>query len=190
MADYYETSDFRNGLKIEVDGIPFTIVYFQFVKPGKGTAFTRTKLKNLLTGAQIERTYRSGETVVAADIEETPVDFLYAVQDVYTFMNKETFEQFELEANAIGDERRFLQENLECSVLFWKGKPMSVSLPNFIEDEVEYAEPAVAGNTSTGATKNATLKCGAQIQVPLFIKSGDILKVDTRDGSYVSRINR
>ena len=190
MSSFYETSDFRNGLKLEVDGQPFAIVYFQFVKPGKGTAFTRTKLKNLLSGTVIERTYRSGETVAAADVEEQPCEFLYAVQGVYTFMNKESFEQFELEEGALGDERRFLQENLECSVLFWRGKPVNVTLPNFIEDEVTYAEPAVAGNTSTGATKSATLKCGAQIQVPLFIKTGDVLKVDTRDGSYVSRINK
>ncbi len=190
MSSYYETADFRNGLKIEVDGIPYAIVYFQFVKPGKGTAFTRTKLKNMLNGTVIERTYRSGETVLAADIEETPVEFLYEVQGVYTFMNQESFEQIELPGDAVGDEKRFLQENLQCSILFWKGKAMNVSLPNFVEDVVEYAEPAVAGNTSTGATKAARLRCGAEIAVPLFIKEGDMLKIDTRDGSYVSRVNK
>ena len=190
MSSFYDTSEFRNGLKLEIDGQPYAIVYFQFVKPGKGTAFTRTKIKNLLNGSVIERTYRSGETVAAADVEEQPVEFLYAVQGVYTFMNKETFEQFEMEESGLGDDRRFLQENLTCSVLFWKGKPVNVYLPNFIEDEVTYAEPAVAGNTSTGATKSATLKCGATIPVPLFIKTGDVLKVDTRDGAYVSRVNK
>ena len=186
----YETSAFRNGLKVEVEGIPYTIVYFQFVKPGKGTAFTRTKLKNLLTGAVIDRTFRSGETVDEPDIEEHNMQFLYNTGDTFTFMNTESYDQLELERKAIGEDARFLYEGLAVTVLFYKGRAINVTLPNFIESKVIWAEPAVKGNTSTGATKTARLECGAEIPAPLFINEGDILKVDTRDGSYVSRINR
>ena len=185
----YETSDFRNGLKVETEGAPYTIVYFQFVKPGKGTAFTRTKLKNLLTGAVIERTYRTGETLDEADIEEHPMQFLYEQQGTYTFMNTETYEQVEIPASSLGDDVRFLMENLEVTVLFYKGRAVNVSLPNFIESKVAWTEPAVKGNTSNNITKAAKLECGAEIQVPIFVKEGDLLKVDTREGgSYVSRL--
>jgi elongation factor P len=189
MAQTYETSDFRNGLKVEVEGTPYAIVYFQFVKPGKGTAFTRTKLKNLLTGSVIERTYRSGETVGVADIEEQPMQFHFKTGDNLTFMNNETYEQVEILETVLGDDAKFLKENLEVSVMFWKGKPMNVTLPTFIEARVVQTEPAVRGNTSGNATKTATLDCGAQIGVPLFVDEGDLLKVDTREGgSYVSRL--
>lgn len=189
MASMYETSDFRNGLKVEVEGVPYAIVYFQFVKPGKGTAFTRTKLKNLLTGSVIERTYRSGEQVGVADVEEQPMQFLYKTGETLTFMNNETYEQVEIAEGSLGDDAKFLKENLEVSVMFWKGKPMNVTLPTFIEARVVQTEPAVRGNTSGNATKNATLDCGAQIAVPMFVDEGDLLKVDTREGgSYVSRL--
>lgn len=185
----YETSDFRNGLKVEVEGDPYVIVYFQFVKPGKGTAFTRTKLKSLLTGAVIERTFRSGETVGEPDVEEHTMQFLYNNGDVYTFMNTETYEQVELQGKTLGDDAKFLMENLEVSVLFYKGRAVSVTLPNFIESKVVRSEPAVKGNTSQGATKAAVLECGAEIQVPLFVDEGDLIRVDTREGgSYVSRV--
>ena len=185
----FQTSDFRNGLKVETEGAPYSIVYFQFVKPGKGTAFTRTKLKNLLTGAVIERTYRSGEILEEADIEEQPMQFLYEQQGVYTFMNTESFEQVEIQKNVIADDAKFLIENLEIMVLFYKGRPVNLTLPNFIESRVAWTEPAVKGNTSNNLTKNAKLECGAEIQVPIFVKEGELLKVDTRDGgSYVSRL--
>lgn len=186
----YETSDFRNGLKIELDNVPFNMVYFQFVKPGKGTAFTRTKLKNLLTGAVIERTFRSGETVQAADIEEHTMQFLYVQGDTYTFMNTESYEQVELTETLVGDDAKFLMENLEVSVLFYKGRAVSITLPNFIESRVAWAEPAVKGDTANNMTKTAKLECGAEIKVPIFIKEGELLKIDTRDGgSYVQRVN-
>lgn len=189
MASVYETSDFRNGLKVEVDGNPYTITYFQFVKPGKGTAFTRTKLKNLLTGSVIERTYRSGETVNAADIEEQPMQFLYATGEVHTFMNQETYDQVEIDGGVLGDDKKFLMENMEVSVMFWRGKPVNLTLPTFIECRVVRTEPAVKGNTSGNASKDATLDCGATIAVPLFVNEGDLLKVDTREGgSYNSRL--
>jgi elongation factor P len=187
----YETSDFRNGLKVEVEGQPYAIVYFQFVKPGKGTAFTRTKLKNLLNGAVIERTYRSGEQLGEADVEEQPMQFLYNTGDVYTFMNTESYEQVELDRKFIGDDAGFLMENLEVTVLFYKGRAVNITLPNFIESKVEWTEPAVKGNTSQGVLKAAKLACGATIQVPIFVSEGDMLKVDTREGgSYVSRVTK
>ncbi len=176
-------------MKVETEGHPYTIVYFQFVKPGKGTAFTRTKLKNLLTGAVIERTYRSGEILEEADIEEQPMQFLYEQQGVYTFMNTETYEQVEIQGSVIADDAKFLIESLEIMVLFYKGRAVNVTLPNFIESKVAWTEPAVKGNTSNNITKSARLECGAEIQVPIFVKEGELLKVDTRDGgSYVSRL--
>lgn len=187
----YETSQFRNGLKVEVEGEPYVIVYFQFVKPGKGTAFTRTKLKSLLNGSVIERTFRTGETVGEPDVEEQPMQFLYATGDTYTFMNSETYEQVELEGKFLGADKDFLMENLEVSVLFYKGRAVSLTLPNFIESKVVWTEPAVKGNTSQGAMKNAKIETGATIQVPLFVNEGDMLKVDTREGgSYVSRVSK
>jgi elongation factor P len=187
----YETSDFRNGLKVEVEGQPFAIVYFQFVKPGKGTAFTRTKLKNLLTGAVIERTFRSGEKVGEAPVEEHPMQFLYNTGETFTFMNTETYEQVELDRALDGDDALFLMENLEVYVLFYKGRAVNMTLPNFIESRVTWTEPAVKGNTSQGVLKEAELDCGATVQVPIFINEGDLLKIDTREGgSYVSRLNK
>lgn len=187
----YETSDFRNGLKVEVEGEPYVIVYFQFVKPGKGTAFTRTKLKSLLTGSVIERTFRTGETVGVPDVEEHTMQFLYNTGDTFTFMNTESYEQVELDGKFLGNDAKFLMENLEVGVLFYKGRPVSVTLPNFIESKVVWTEPAVKGNTSQGAMKTAKLECGAEIQVPLFVSEGDMLKVDTREGgAYVSRIGK
>ena len=189
MASFYETSDFRNGLKVEIDGSPFTIVYFQFVKPGKGTAFTRTKMKNLLTGSLIERTYRTGETLPAADIEEQVMNYLYNDGENYVFMNQGSGEQVEIPTGNLGDEASFLMDNLECSIMFWRGKPVNVTLPTFIESKVVSTEPAVRGNTSGNAMKTAVLECGASVLVPLFVSEGDMLKVDTREGgSYVSRV--
>lgn len=187
----YETSDFRNGLKVQVEGDPYVIVYFQFVKPGKGTAFTRTKLKNLLTGAVIERTFRTGDTVDEAPVEEQAMQFLYANGDTYTFMNTETYEQVEINGSVLGDDAKFLMENLDVTVLFYRERPVNVTLPNFIESKVVYTEPAVKGNTSSGAMKVAKLACGAEINVPLFVEEGDNLKVDTREGGqYVSRVSK
>jgi elongation factor P len=189
MGSVYETSDFRNGLKVEVEGIPYTIVYFQFVKPGKGTAFTRTKLKNLLSGSVIERTYRSGETVGVADIEEQMMNYLYNDGENLVFMNNGSGEQVEIVGSTLGDDVHFLMDNLEVSVMFWRGKPVSVTLPTFIESKVVSTEPAVRGNTSGNAMKQAKLECGASVMVPMFVDESDMIRVDTRDGgSYVSRV--
>jgi elongation factor P len=188
MGRTYQTSDFRNGLKIEVDGAPYEVVYFQFVKPGKGTAFTRTKLKNMLTGNVLERTYRTGETLAAAEVEIEPMQYLYNDADYFHFMNEETFEQLGIPREQLETTGDFLTESLKVDVLFHKGNPMNVTLPNFIESEVTYCEPGVRGNTAQGATKPATLACGAKVNVPLFINEGEILKVDTRTREYVSRV--
>jgi elongation factor P len=188
MAFKYDTSDFRNGLKIVIDGNPYVVTYFQFVKPGKGTAFTRTKLKNLISGSVLERTYRTGEKVEAADIEEHEMQFLYDDGEFHHFMNNETFEQLAIVSESIKAEAQYLTENLSVDVLFFNGRPISVQLPNFIEDTIAYCEPGVRGNTATGATKPATLECGAQVQVPLFVEQGEKIRVDTRTNNYDSRV--
>jgi len=188
MALQYETSDFRNGLKVEMDGYPYVVTYFQFVKPGKGTAFTRTKLKNMITGAVIERTFRTGEKIEAADVEDVPMQYLYNDGEFFHFMNNENFSQVAITAATMKEQAPFLTENLDVMVMFYKGNPVNIELPNFIEDEIQYCEPGVRGNTATGATKAATLVCGAVVQVPLFVEQGERIKVDTRTNSYVSRV--
>ena len=184
----YQTSDFRNGLKVEIDGQPYIMVYFQFVKPGKGTAFTRTKLKNMISGNVLERTYRTGETLDAAPVEDRNMMYMYDEGEFSVFMDNETFETVNIPTVSIEEERPFLTENLEVDVLFYKERPVNIDLPNFIEDEITYTEPAVKGNTATNATKPATLACGATIQVPLFIEQGERIKVETRTKAYSSRV--
>lgn len=186
----YDTSEFRNGLKIEIEGVPYEMVYFQFVKPGKGTAFTRTKLKNMISGSVIERTYRSGETVTVADVEDVPMQFLYDDGEFFHFMHPETFEQVAIEAAKVEEVKGFLTANLDVTVMFFKGKSVSVTLPFFIESEITYCEPGMKGNTATGTTKPATLATGAIVQVPLFVDVGEIIRVDTRTGAYVSRVGK
>lgn len=184
-----DTSQFRNGLKLELDGQPFTIVYFQHVKPGKGGAFVRTKVKNLLNGRTIERTFRSGEKVEIADIEEKTMQYLYHDGENLVFMDQETFDQIPISPDVIGDQIEFMMENMNVEVLFWKGKPVNMQLPNYIEAKVVQSDPGVKGDTSSGATKPATLETGATINVPLFIKEGDVLRVDTRTREYSERVN-
>ena len=184
-----DTSQFRNGLKIELDGTPFTITYFQHVKPGKGGAFVRTKVKNLLNGRTIERTFRSGEKVEEADIEEKTMQYLCNDGENLVFMDQSNYEQTPISPDVIGDQIEFMMEEMNVSVLFWRGKPINVDLPNYIESKVVKSDPGVKGDTSSGATKPATLECGATINVPLFIKEGDVLRVDTRTGEYSERVN-
>jgi elongation factor P len=186
----YQTSDIRKGLKIEMDGSPWIVVDFLFVKPGKGTAFTRTKLKNLLSGNVVDRTWRTGETLQEADVTEATMQYLYPEGDRLVFMNLEDFNQIPVPRQVLGNNIGFLLEQAEVQVLFYKGTPVSVDLPNFIEAEITYCEPGIKGNTATGATKEATLSTGATIQVPLFVENGTWVKVDTRTGSYVERVKR
>jgi elongation factor P len=185
----YETSDLRKNLKIQIDGEPYVVLEAQFVKPGKGGAFTRTKLRNMLTGNVIDRTFRSGEKLEPADLMEQKLQFLYA-DDMYHFMNTETYEQSEISEQLLGDDRLFLTESIEVSVLFFNAKPIGITLPIFIEVEVTETEPGIKGDTATGATKPAIVSSGAKVQVPLFINEGDWIKVDTRTREYIERVKR
>ncbi len=184
----YDTSDFRNGLKIEIDGTPFEIIEFLHVKPGKGGAFVRTKLKNLQTGAVLNKTFRSGEKVGKPDLVDRHMQFLYSQGEDLVFMDLETYEQFTIESEKIADKAKFLKENMEVDVLYYKNQPISVDLPTFVELEVVDTEPGFKGDTATGGTKPAVLETGAKINVPLFINIGDKLKIDTRTGQYVERV--
>jgi elongation factor P len=183
-----DTSQFRNGLKIELDGEPFVVVYFQHVKPGKGGAFVRTKVKNLRTGRVLDRRFRAGERVEEADIRERKMQFLYRDGEQLVFMDSESYEQIPFSSEQVGESRKYLRENLDVDVLFWRGQPINVELPAFIEATVTQCEPGLKGDTASGATKPATLETGAVVQVPLFIKEGERIRVDTRTGGYVERV--
>ncbi len=184
-----DTSRFRNGVKIELDGEPFTIVYFQHVKPGKGGAFVRTKVKNLRTGRVLDRRFRSGERVEEADVEERKMQFVYQDGDQLVFMDCETYDQTPFSIDQVGDARKYLLENLDVDVIFWKGAPINIELPPFITAKVTQCDPGMKGDTAQGGTKPATLETGAVVQVPLFIKEGESVRVDTRTGNYVERVN-
>ena len=185
-----ETSQFRNGLKIELDGNPFVITYFQHVKPGKGGAFVRTKVKNLLNGKVLEKTFRSGEKCEEPDIRESRMQYLYADGASLVFMDTSSYDQVPISRDVVGDSVNFLAENAEVDVLFWKGEPVNIELPSFVEAEVTQSDPGLKGDTSSGASKPATIATGATVQVPLFIKEGDVIRVDTRTREYVERVNR
>ncbi len=184
-----DTSQFKNGLKIELDGDPFVITYFQHVKPGKGGAFVRTKVKNLITGRSVEKTFRSGEKVGEADVEEREMQYLYHDGSDLVFMDTGSYDQIPISEEAVGDALHFLKENTQVEILFWKGKPINIELPAFVELTITQCDPGVKGDTASGATKPATLETGAMIQVPLFIKEGENIRVDTRTGEYVERVN-
>jgi elongation factor P len=186
----YETSDIRKGLKIKMDGDPWMVVDFQFVKPGKGNAFTRTRLKNLKTGQVLEKTFKSGEKLESAVFEERHCIYLYSDGANYVFMDKNDYEQLPIPSDVVGESANFLLENTECILLFYEGRAMGVELPTFIDAVVVRTEPGVRGDTVTGATKPAVIATGAQIAVPLFVNEGDTIRIDTRDGSYVERIKR
>ena len=185
-----DTSQFRNGLKLEIDSQPFTITYFQHVKPGKGGAFVRTKLKNLLNGKTVDRTFRSGEKLKEADIEENSMQYLYQDATGRIFMDSQSFDQIPIGDDVLGRAVDFLLENMEVSVLFWKGSPVNIQLPNHIDARVTQSDPGVKGDTSSGATKPATLETGATLNVPLFIEEGDLIRVDTRNGEYSERVSK
>jgi elongation factor P len=184
-----DTSQFRNGLKIELDGEPFTMIYFQHVKPGKGGAFVRTKVKNLKTGRVLDRTFRSGERLEEADVIERKMQYLYQDGEDLVFMDTESFEQFPFSAKQVGDSRKWLKENLDVEVLFWRSNPINLELPSFVEYDIKQCDPGVKGDTAQGATKPATLETGAVVQVPLFVKEGERIRVDTRTSEYVERVS-
>ena len=179
--------DLRPGVKVELDGTPYVVTDFQWVKPGKGGAFMRTRLKNMKTGAVIERTFRTDEKIPTAEVEERRVQFLYRTEDMYHFMDTNSFEQFSMGEKPLGGASGFLKEAQVFSILFHRDEPVGVALPTFVELEVAETEPGVRGDTASGGSKPATLETGAVIQVPLFINIGDVLRVDTRSGAYVER---
>ena len=180
-------NDFKNGMTIKVEGNIYTIIEFQHVKPGKGAAFVRTKLKNLRTGSTIEYTFNSGVKCETARIERKPMQFLYESGDVYTFMNMQDYSQVELSKDVIGDDVKYLKENQDLDITFYEGEVLGLSLQDKIELKVTMTEPGVKGNTTSSASKDATLETGYQIRVPLFINEGESVIVSTKDGKYVSR---
>ena len=185
-----ETSDFKKGVKLIHNNDPFVIVDFQHVKPGKGNAFTRTKIKNLQTGAVLEVTYRSGEKVNGADVEEKTMTFLYSDGSTFHFMDAKTYDQVEIMESKIGEGAKYLLPDMSCAVVFWEGRAITVQIPQHVELKVESCEPGVRGDTATNVTKPATMETGVIVHVPLFINVGDTLKIDTSTGQYIERTGR
>jgi elongation factor P len=181
------SNDFRSGATIVLDGSVWRVIEFLHVKPGKGSAFVRTKLKNAQTGNVIEKTFRAGESVPQANIEKLTMQHTYKDGDQFVFMDVETFEEARLDAKQIGDRVKFLKEEMEVNILFWDGKVLDVELPTSVILEITDTDPGVKGDTATGGTKPAIVETGAQVMVPLFISIGERIKVDTRDGSYLGR---
>ena len=182
--------DFKTGAKVLVDGAPCSMVAVEFVKPGKGQAFTRIKLKNLITGRVWERTLKSGETLELADVSEEDAEFLYQDGSEWHFMHKSTYEQYAVGEDAVGDAKDYLLPQMECQITLFNGGLIAVAPPNTVEVRVSQTEPGVKGDTVTGGTKPATLETGATINVPLFVNIDDVLKVDTRTGKYLSRVGK
>ena len=188
MASVYSAGDFRNGTTFEMEGNVYRIVEFQHVKPGKGSAFVRTKLKNVITGATLEKTFNPSDKFPAAEIEKKTMQYLYNDGGLYYFMDNETYEQLPLNKEQLGDSLKYIKENMSVKILSFKGKVFSVEPPMFVELEVTYTEPGFSGNTTTTSGKPATLENGYEISVPLFINIGDVIKIDTRTGEYMERV--
>lgn len=182
--------DFRNGVTFEMDGNVYQIIEFQHVKPGKGAAFVRTKIKNIISGGVVEKTFRPTEKLPKAHIERKDMQYSYNDGDLYYFMDPETFDMIPIGKEQIGDALKFVKENDTCKILSYKGNVFGIEPPTFVELAITETEPGFAGNTATGATKPATLETGAVIQVPLFVDGSDIIRVDTRTGEYMERVNK
>jgi len=185
----YELGDFRKGLKVLIEGVPYVVVDFQHVKPGKGNQFTRTKLRNLITGSNLERTFKSGEKFEVPDVETREMTFLYKEGTGYLFMDKANYEQMTIEEENLGDSRNYLIENLEAQVSFFNGRPISIEVPKSVVLTVAKCDPGLKGNTVSGGGKPATMETGLVVSVPLHINEGDRLKIDTRTGAYIERDN-
>jgi len=183
-----DAGSLKKGLKIEIDGEPYIITQFEFVKPGKGQALYKCKLKNMVTGAQFDKTWRSGEKIQPASLEEVEMEYLYQDGDNYCFMNTTTYDQEFLPADQVGDARDLLKENTVCSVLLFNGRPIGLTLPIFIDLRIVQADPWVKGDTASGDTKPATLETGYVLQVPPFVEEGEKIRIDTRTGQYVERV--
>lgn len=184
----YGTNEFRSGLKIIIDNDPCVIVTNEFVKPGKGQAFNRVRIRNLKTGKTVDKTFKSGESVEAADVMETDMQYLYCDSEFWHFMVPDTFEQYAADAKAVGDTKNWISDGDICQVTLWNNSPLLVSAPNFVELEIVATDPGVKGDTASGGVKPAKLSTGAVVRVPLFVDQGEIIKVDTRSHEYVSRV--
>lgn len=182
------TNDLRTGVTVEIDGAVWSVLEFQHVKPGKGAAFVRTKMKNVATGAVQERTFNAGEKLSKARVENKEMQYLYVSGDFYTFMDNTTYEQMDLTAEQLGDGMKYLTENMNISIQVFDGKVIGVEMPNFVELTITECEPGVKGDTATGGTKPAKVETGAQVKVPFFINEGDKIRIDTRTGEYLSRV--
>ena len=184
-----DVSELRKNAKLQMDGHPYVVTEFQFVKPGKGQGLYKCRLRNMITGATIDRTWRSGERLEAANVESKRMQYLFADGNGFTFMDSESYEQVAISADLIGDDRKFLLDQLDVDVLFYNNRPVGVTLPSHITLKIIEAEPGVKGDSANNPTKLATLETGYKIQVPLFVKEGERVKVDTRTGDYVERVN-
>lgn len=185
----YNTNEFRSGLKLMIDGDPYTIVENEFVKPGKGQAFNRARVRNLKTGRTVEKTWKSGESVEAADVMEREMEYLYTDGEFWHFMATDgSFEQFAAPESAMVDAANWLKGNEVCTVTLWNDSPLTVAAPNFVELRITETDPGVKGDTASGGTKPATLETGATVKVPLYMNENEVLRIDTRTGEYVSRV--
>lgn len=185
----YQTTDFRNGLKVELEGKPYMIVYFQHVNPGKGSAFVRTKLKNLITGQVLERTFKAGvDTADRPNIEEREMEYLYKDQSGYHFMDQKTFETIGITEENVADSAHYLQEGIKVFILYFNERLISIEVPNFVNLKVVETDPGLRGDTAQGGSKRAVLETGLAVNVPLFINEGDVLRIDTRKNEYIERV--
>jgi elongation factor P len=184
----YKTSDFRKGLKVQINNEPYIMSHVEFKKPGKGNALYICKLKNLLRGTTLDRTYKGGDTLDEADIEDTNVQYLYRQGDAFVFMHSETYEQYEMTAEQVGDDWKYLKDNADCQITFFDGNPILVSPPNHVDLLVEYCEPAAKGDTATNVKKPVKVETGGEFMTPIFVNIGDVIRIDTRTGEYLERV--
>jgi len=184
----YNTSEFRKGLKVQINGDPYVMIECNFVKPGKGNAFYKCKLRNLLRNTVLDRTYKGGDSLEGADVTEIDAQFLYRQGDTFVFMDNQSYEQYELSAEQVDDGWKYLKEGMNCSMVLFNDNPITMTPPNHVELKVEYCEPGVKGNTATNVTKPAKVETGAEIQCPAFVEIGDVIRVDTRTGDYLERV--
>lgn len=184
----FSTNEFRSGLKVMMDSDPYTIVENEFVKPGKGQAFNRVKMRNLKNGRVVDKTFKSGESIEAADVMEIEMQYLYNDGEFWHFMEPNSYDQYAAPDTAVEDSKQWLKEQDVCTVTLWNDSPLSVQAPNFVELKISETDPGLRGDTASGGSKPATLETGAVVKVPLFIEEGEVLKIDTRNGEYVSRV--
>lgn len=184
----YKTSDFRKGLKVQIDGEPYQMIEMNFVKPGKGNALYKCKLKNLVRGTMLQKTYKGGDSLESADVQETDVQYLYRQADTFVFMDNTTFDQFELSSDQIDDNWKYLKEGMKCQMVLFNDIPITMTPPNQVDLLVEYCEPGAKGDTATNVTKPVKVETGAEILAPAFINQDDVIRVDTRTGDYVERV--